>query len=195
VVPWAVIIVVFFPDTADDLVRYWGLVLEILGIVTVGYGLWGRQRLFNRPGYFGDLLDWLGQCPRWGIKPVNAVVEAGLLSLSASLKGLVWEGVSPEASIETRLAALQVNFEILRTEQAEIAKKLQEETTKWMEALNSEHQMRELAIIDIRKQLEALGAGTLHIEWVGIFWLILGVVFTTIPTEIAGVLKWLWRIG
>jgi hypothetical protein len=40
-------------------------------------------------------------------------------------------------------------------------------------------------------QLEKLGAGGLHIEMMGVFWLVLGVVLATVPGEIAAVLKWL----
>jgi hypothetical protein len=102
----------------------------------------------------------------------------------------VWLDAPPKSSIEDRLAALLANVESLKAEQADIAKELQEEIRKRIEGVDLERQMRELAVIDIRRQLGTLGAGGLQLEWAGVLWLILGVVFATVPSEIASVLEW-----
>ncbi len=96
----------------------------------------------------------------------------------------------PDSSLETRLTALQANIETLKTELAETARELREETTKQIEALSSERQTLELAITKLRTQLDTLGAGNLHLEWAGVLWLTVGVVLATVPSGIAGVLKW-----
>ena len=176
---------------ADDRVRYCGLSLQLLGILTVAVGLVARRRLFNLPSLLEKLRGYLGQRPRWGVKPQTIFLRAtGGISVSGSGKVSVWRGVPPEASIYDRLAALAANVESLRIEQAGTAKVLQEETRKRIEAIDSERLMRESAFIDIRTQLGTLGAGGLHLEWAGVLWLILGVVLATAPSEIAGWLKW-----
>ncbi len=103
----------------------------------------------------------------------------------------MWRGRPPEASIETRLAVLEANIGTLRTEQAEIEKQLNEETRNRTEAIGSERLARESAVREIRTQLETFGAGSLHLEMAGLFWLVLGVVLTTASGEVAGALKWL----
>lgn len=103
----------------------------------------------------------------------------------------MWRGTPPEASVETRLAVLEANMETLRTEQAEIGKQFHEQTKKLTEAIGSERQVRESAVRQIQTQLETFGAGSLHLEMAGLFWLVLGVVLTTASGEVAGALKWL----
>lgn len=191
-----VVLVVFIfgyllPGTIDDRVRYCGLALQVIGISTVAWGLRARRRLFNLPSLWDNLRAYLGQCLRLGAKPqTNSFSGTGGYSLSGRGRVSSWQGVPPDASIEDRLAALEANVESLKTQQAETDKELQEETRKLIEAADSERRMRESAVIDIRRQLGTLGAGGLQLEWAGVFWLILGVVLATAPSEIAGWLKW-----
>lgn len=193
---FVVVLVVFIfgyllPGTADDRVRYCGLSLQVVGISIVAWGLRARQRLFNLPSHFENLRAWLHRRPRWGATPQTiSVIGTGGVSVSGSGKISFWIDVRPEASIEDRLAALETNVKSLKAEQVETAKELQEETRKRIEAADSERRKRESAVIDIRRQLETLGVGGLQLEWAGVFWLILGVVLATIPSEIAGWLKW-----
>lgn len=168
--------------TADDsIIRYSGLMLQILGIITVGLGLRNRRVLFGRSSLAGYLQAWF---IRW--------VKAPSISLSASptsgdsmrVKLSVWRGVPSDAPIDTRLAALEANLEILKAEQADIYKEFREETRKQIKALDSECQLRESDIRKIQTLVDTLGAGGLHLEAVGLFWLIAGVVFGAIPAEI-----------
>jgi chromosome segregation ATPase len=103
----------------------------------------------------------------------------------------MWRGVPADASVEARLAALEANLATLRTEQAETAKEFQEATRKTNDAVDAERRARESAVGSLRVQLEKLGAGGLHVEMMGVFWLILGVVLATVPGEIAAAFKWL----
>jgi hypothetical protein len=102
----------------------------------------------------------------------------------------VWRGTPTDASIEARLAALEANLATLRTEQAETVKEFQEATSKTNEAVDAERRAQESAVTALRVQLEGLGAGGLHVEMMGVFWLVLGVVLATVPGEIAAALKW-----
>jgi len=154
-------------------------------------GLRDRRRLFNLPSLLDKFRGCLRRFPRWGAKPQTLnIIGTGGVSVGGGGKVSFWRDVPPEASIEDRLASLLANVESLKTEQAEIAKELREETRKRIEAADSERRKRESAVIDIRRQLDTLGAGGLHLEWAGVFWLVLGVILATIPSEIAGWLKW-----
>ncbi len=197
---WAPIIVVvivgalasLLPGTADDSVRYAGLALQILGIATVVHGLRDRRRLFNRPSLVDHLVTWVARRPCWGAKP-QAVSLSGTatIGISGSAKLSVWRGTPPNATIEARLAALEANIETLKAEQAETAKDIQEETRKRAEALASERQSRESAVGELRTRVDTLGVGGLHLETAGLFWLIVGVVLGTAPSEIWSAIRWL----
>lgn len=179
------------PGTADDRVRYCGLALQVIGISIVAWGLRSRRRLFNLPSLWHNLSCYLRRFPRWGAKPQTIdIIGTGGFSVGGGGKVSGWIVIPPEASIKDRLAALEANVKSLKTEQAETAKELQEETRKRFEAVDSERRKRESAVIDIQSKLGTLGAGGLQLEWVGVFWLVLGVILATIPSEIAGGLKW-----
>lgn len=181
------------PVTVDDSVRYSGLVLQLLGIYTIVHGLLGRQRLFNHPGFGVKFRAWLRQFP-WGSKkpqPIE-ISPTGGISLSSAGKLSIWHGVPDEASIEDRLAALEANLETLKTELAETSNEHQGDIRRLVEAAASERQMRDSAVRDIRSQMEELGAGGLRLEWKGVWWLILGTIFVSIPSEIAWVVQIFW---
>lgn len=182
----------WFPGNPDDRVRYCGLVLELLGIFTVVSGLRDKQRIFNRPGLLDHVLSWLASFPRWRTRAQTISLSA-VSSATAICTGKlsVWRGTSSEASVEARLTALEANIETLKSEHAETSKELQEAKRKMTEAVTLERLARESADRDIRKQLETLGAGSLHLEAAGLFWLILGVIFSTVPAEVAKALAWL----
>lgn len=179
------------PGNVDDRVRYSGLTLELLGIFTVVSGLRDKQRIFKRPSLFDHVRSWLTRRPRWATR-AHTISATGIASATAfaTAKLSVWRGTSSEATVEARLVALEANVETLRSEQAETSKELHEETRKRTEAVDSERQARELAARDIRTQLETLGVGSLHLETAGLFWLVLGVMLATAPTEVANALGW-----
>ena len=167
------------------------LAFQLLGILTVVSGLRDKRRLFNRPSLLENIRRWLDRRPRWGAKPQTILVAGtGSISLSGTAKLSVWRGTPADGSIEARLAALEANLATLRTEQAETAKEYQEATRKTNEAVDAERRARESAVTTLRLQLEGLGAGGLHVEMMGVFWLVLGVVLATVPGEIAIALKW-----
>jgi hypothetical protein len=173
---------------AEPLLRYCGLVAQLLGIQTVVSGLQSKQRLFNRPGFAETVRLWIHRRPRWGAKP-QTVVTTGTASLSLSVGRVsIWRDARPDAPVEERLAALEANPATLRTELTETTKEFQEATRKTREAVDAENRRRESAVAALRTQLEGLGAEGLHIELWGVVWLILGVVLATIPGEVVWML-------
>jgi len=176
---------------AEPVLRYCGLAFQLLGILTVVSGLRDKRRLFNRPSLVENIRGWMNRRPRWGAKP-QTIWVAGTAegSASCSAKGSVWRGAPPDASVEARLATLEANVATLRAEQAETAKEFQEATRKVNEAVGVERLARESAITALRLQLEGLGAGGIHVEMMGVFWLVVGVVLATVPSEIAVALRW-----
>jgi hypothetical protein len=56
------------------------------------------------------------------------------------------------------------------------------------DALGREQRVRETESCRMTVRLEELAVGGLHLEWVGLSWLVLGVLGTSIPDEIAKLL-------
>jgi len=74
---WGVLVVVLviaaiasmLPGTVEDRLRISGMTLELLGILTVAFGLKEKRVLFQRPGLLGHFRSWLNSRPRLGAKP------------------------------------------------------------------------------------------------------------------------------
>ena len=103
----------------------------------------------------------------------------------------VWRGTPSGSSIQARVDALEQNLETVRSESDATAKKLQEEQRNRTEAVKAEREARVSVIDKLNTRVNKLAAGGLHIEWMGVLWLVLGVVLATVSTEIACALTWL----
>jgi small-conductance mechanosensitive channel len=55
-----------------------------------------------------------------------------------------------------------------------------------------EAEKREAEDRNVLRQIEDVSAGGLSLEWIGLWWLFVGVLFTSVPTQVAGYLPaWL----
>ena len=163
---------------------------QLIGISIVG-GAWGQATPIQSPQPLSIIrvISWPNalvgaQSP----KPSTLAGREG--SLAGNREGFGLADVPPEASIEDRLAALEANVKSLKTEQPKLLWNSKKKQGNGLRPSDSERRMRESAVINIRRQLDTLGVGGLHLEWAGVFWLVLGVILATIPSEIAGWLKW-----
>jgi len=180
----------FAPGAPEDHARYVGLVLQLLGIATVVRGVRDRRLLFQRPSLIGHLKTWLARRPR--LNPTPTIINASAacaIAAGGTAKVSVWRSIPPDASLEDRVEALRINLESLRNEQSETYRELCDEVRNRNQVVESERQARESAVSDVRSRLDMLGTGGLHIESAGLFWLITGVVFGTIPAEVASLLR------
>ena len=179
-------------QTVEVRIRYCGLGFELAGIVTVALGLEDRRRLFDRPNPFQLTWDRLKQWWSKWWRPKNHVFtpEPGeYLTTGLSAKASVWRIAPSGSSLDERVSVLESNIASLRNEEADISKAIQEETRKRGEAQASECQAREAADNTLMKKLQELGAGSLQLEWLGIVWLLLGVILATTSSEIASAIN------
>lgn len=180
----------FLPGSPEDHARYIGVVLQLLGIGTVVHGLRDRRRLFQRPSLLGHIRAWFAGRPRLNPKPHLIHAASGHIVASGSTAKIsVWHGLPPDGSLEARIEALQANLETLRKEHADTSRELRDEVRVRADQVDLERRTRETAIGDIRSRVDTLGAGGLHIESAGLFWLIIGVVLGTVPGEIASLVR------
>jgi hypothetical protein len=169
-------------------IRYFGLGFELAGIVTVALGLEERRKLFERPRLLQGVWDRVKHWVSIWWKPQTRVIEIRtgdtvMVGLTGKLS--VWRGISSEAPLQERVAALEVNLTTLKDEQGDISKRLQEEERKRDEAVTSERRAREEFDQQLNRRLQELGAGNLHLEWLGVIWLLIGVILTTTSSELA----------
>lgn len=181
------------PGTLEDRLRYGGLAFELFGIATVALGLSEKGRQFDRriSSFF---VSWWASRPVFGKRShalAGSVNLGGIVGMSGKLS--IWHGTPPDSPVNARVDALEKNLLILRKDLDETEKRLQEEARIRTEAIAAESFARESDRSHLTTRLDQFAVGGLHIEWMGIGWLVVGLVLSNIPTEITKVLHWLGK--
>lgn len=181
-------------------VRWIGLALQFLGIVTAVHDIHARKKAFRDKLGAGDprvqsvcerLRHWCRNRP-WARQVISAsanlkLEEDDVLVSSAN----VYSPVSPTLDLEERLRNIEDNLERLR----ESTRNLQISIQSVHSALDTKilTSQRELSSQASRlgHRLEDIAVGTVQISELGALWLFLGVFLSTAPPEVASSIRWL----
>ena len=175
----------FLPWRTADLVRYAGLVLQLLGIGTVAKNLADRGVLFNLPRLRDLARRSLTTFPKWGIHAtLNAAAGSATIVASGHVEASVWRGYANK-SAEERIEALIANVEELKSQVTRSVAALRAEHNSLQSALTSHREERVWEDAELRRLLTGIGISSVHLDAAGIIWLSLGVVLSTIPVELA----------
>jgi chromosome segregation ATPase len=98
----------------------------------------------------------------------------------------VWTNVDPSAALERQIEAIGKNVDRLRGRLNELQEQLDKRFREHAEALDHETITRAQDDEHLRNRLEAAETGGLHITFAGVVWLLVGVLFATLPQEILG---------
>ena len=177
------------PETPEPVIRYTGLVLQMLGIGTVAWGISETRALFGRPSLTSKTKAWLGRFPLLRRITVVAAGAACASALTCRARAYVTEGPGAKPTLESRVDALERNIDLVHERISNIQKEVDEEFRKASRALKSEEQQRQLEDDAIRDKLEATGTGGVHISAIGAAWLLVGVILSTAAVEIAALLR------
>lgn len=184
------VLILCLPGTLDDRLRYGGLAFELLGVATIALGLSEKGRQFDRhlSSFF---MGWWASRPRFGKRSHVIAASAnsiGIVGMSAKLS--IWHGTPPDSTLNARVDALEKNLLNLRNEIDDTSKRLQEEERTRAEDIKAERLARESDRHQLTTRLDQFAAGGLHIEWMGMVWLVIGLVLGNISVEVARALEW-----
>ena len=146
--------------TAEARIRWAGAVLQVGGI---GVALWALRSVVE------NIIHWLGQL---SLRTVEGRVDAVVADAQADvLAPGVTSGADPEllrrlSALEDRTALLQLQLE------------------KLWQGLLDESRLREQGDRAIRQLSEAARRGY-SLQWVGLLWIAVGVICTSVSSEIA----------
>jgi hypothetical protein len=179
------------PRSLDDCIRYAGLTLQILGVVTVAIGLRDKRQTFERPGLVQLFRAWLRRFPRYSPEP-HVISTQGVASAAGvgSAYAYGWHGLPENATIDDRLATFEKNLDTVKRLALDAQKQVQNEALKTAKRLEDERREREDAHRALNEKLENFGTSNLYFETAGVFWLIVGIVLGTVPTEVAMIIRW-----
>jgi hypothetical protein len=171
--------------------RYSGLALEMLGVFTVVHGLRAKGRLFNKPSIRALLARALKTFPKWPGRQATIHGSAGIALGGMKVAGgsmSVWHGAADQ-SLERRVEALEKNLESLRQDHRDAVKDLREADDQLRRNFKSESADRRTSDQELRRKIEGIGAESLHIEVMGVLWIVVGVVLATASAELATLLR------
>lgn len=179
--------------TSQATIRYAGMILQLLGLATVAFGLSQMRRLFGRPSLAARLADWFARLASVFRRPrsVNAHLHAGVGGITMGGKARLSCGAGPETPIERRVAILEENLNFLQQQVNEEVSDLSGRIAGLKAQMERETGERQDEDQRTARKLEEVAVGGLHLEEVGLLWLALGVVGTSVPDELAA---WLARL-
>lgn len=88
------------------------------------------------------------------------------------------------------MAILEENLNRLRDEVDGIESEIKKEIGTVTDALSRERQIRDAELRKVAAQMEELAVGGLRLELVGLTWLVFGGLCTSIPDQLARLLRW-----
>jgi hypothetical protein len=175
--------------TSELKIRVSGLALQWFGVATVAYGLRETRKMFGRPRPVTSLRAWLSRFPSWGRREV---MEADTLLVGVSASAAVsrpWSPVDPDSPIEARVGALTKNVEQLNERLTAAENNLDRLAREHADALRGEKQVRAEHDDALQAKLEAAETGGLYISLIGVICLFFGLLLTSVPKEIAQLLR------
>lgn len=174
---------------AEPVVRITGLVLQVLGIVTVVWGIVETRDFFGMLSPYRSFMEWATRFP------LRSPVVTGSMSASTSLgdalsaRGHTSWPIDPSAPIETRLAALERNLPLIQERITNLQAEFDRSMRSLKDDLHFEQQHRQALSVELRGHLKSYGTGGLHVSAIGAAWVFVGTVFSTASVEIAAFLR------
>lgn len=172
-----------FTSDLEIRMRYAGLILQLAGIGAVGYGIKRTRDRFRKSPWEQSGLTWLKDRPAVfrsrRMSNGNGAPQATLSEASGegSSKLVRSKGASPRvATLAAELLA--VNERIVQTQrQVDDETRTRDSEDKWERAARVEGDAR------LWKMLEEFSVGGLDLSAVGLWWLVAGVILTTVGGE------------
>lgn len=167
---------------------YVGLILQLMGLALVAYGIAKTRKEFRLGSLARGLLNWFKGLADTIFAARRAVTGTGGIDVSAVLSNSVRAtgtlGFAPGATIEERLVALEAAGRELHQRVAEVRQDLVEASRALSQALANETTSRSTELAELRGALKDLAVGGIHLETVGVIWLLLATFASTIPDKL-----------
>jgi hypothetical protein len=173
----------------SDRVQWQGMLFQGAGIIIVAWGLADtRRRLFNKTPLLKEFWDRLRRLsdivkPRAQITGALAATEAGN---SFQAHAIVREPIA--GSLEERVTALTENLRHIDEELSQLHQHVLRLEREIMARIDSERHERQSEERSIRELIESAIIGGIYLEYSGVFFLLVGTLFTSVPNSVAWVL-------
>lgn len=183
--------------SSEPALRSAGGMLQLLGVAAVGYGIMQLRREFGLPSLS---FEWRAeskqvweQARKWAVKrlrrpqslepPLMGSASGSLGGLSIKARGKVRYGT--DATVEQRLALVERILDQIQDATWNLEDRVEAQHKQILEALSAETNARTTAIAEVQNRFHQYATSDLHLEIVGLGWVLFGTVLSTWAPEIA----------
>ncbi len=172
---------------SEQLVRLWGMALQLVGVVSV---LMELRQLQDRHSisFRKALADWLEAWPT-GSTTIS-VATGSFAAASSSARASLRTSIDPTSALESQVTAIGQNLAHMDREIDTLWRSLGEETRSLTTLLEAETAAREESHRRLRDASVMEALERLPFAYLGQLCLLLGIVLGSAASDIAGGLKW-----
>lgn len=171
------------PGPSDLRLRILGTILQIVGIVTVWYDLTATAQRFKKDGMVGRTLLWLKEVFR-GRNVVLEVHAAEMVITGFDARATVRRKMDAALPVDKRLEAVEYNITQVDKDLDDAFNKISKSTAETKGQLADETAARELAIGEVKRDIEGATVGHYPLLVFGVVWLATGVFVATLSEEL-----------
>lgn len=170
-----------------DQIMYAGTLLQLSGLGTVAFGIADLRKSFRKPTVKERLLTWIEKVRRAMGKPVsvNATVGGMGFCVSGGFSHMVDTAASGSVSLEDRVEAIEGALRAFLKEHEEQVLEVRNNISRVEGLVNVEGTNREKGDADLLEKIEEIAVGGIRLEAIGLAWLVLGMLGTSIPKVLA----------
>jgi hypothetical protein len=170
--------------------RVVGLLMQLVGVGTVAWNVGETKQLFGRPTTLASARQWLSRRPRFNATTVINLEAKAIAISGASGHIEMWSEANSDAALEDRFAAIERNQSFLRGEIRDLRREASENEARFKRKLTQEAATRSEADGALTKQLSASQTSGLHVSIIGLFYLVTGMVISTVPDLMVDCTDW-----
>ncbi|MEJ5330954.1 MAG: hypothetical protein WHT07_12465 [Desulfobaccales bacterium] len=180
-----VISFIFCDIKLEEIVKSYGLILQISGMLTVIKDINARKKIFNLPHAWDEIKAWWKSCPFYPKNKTVSIAINGIMVISGFGDATISEATPTEATIEERISRLEKNFNLIIDYLNKIKQKIDEEIKKIDEKISEQIFEIKNDIVKMGEKLTQVNVENIKIQRNGVLWLLSGKVFVTFPQKIA----------
>lgn len=176
---------------SDLRLRTWGLLLQLIGVVTVWLDLTRAARQFGKDGFARHTLVWLKR-GLLGQRVVIGAIGSAMGSAVGRARGRVRQTIQPTAPLPDRVATLEAYVGQIDQEFDGAYKEIDQRADDLDSKIKAENEERGAAIGEIKKSVEEAATGNLATLAFGVVWLACGILLSTLAPEIVKIAAGQW---
>lgn len=177
------------PGTSEPAIRYTGLVLQVVGISTVIWGIYEIRGLFGYPPIRKKIKIWFRRFPYPRRRTTVSATHTIPIVYELGADEYFIHGPGDSPTTKMRLDALDKNVQTIHDRITTLGKEIEHRIEGLGQDLRKEQDARSVQHQEVRKTIEAIGAGGVHISAMGAVWLLFGVTLSAAGPDLACVLQ------